>query len=341
MALTPSVFLSTSHDPYVNLAAEEWFFHHREPEHAVLFFCRNLPTVIIGRNQNPWRECDVEALPSLGVRLARRMSGGGTVYHDLGNLNFSFILPRTATELDTVPELVARALAQLGIRPVVTPRRGLEVAGRKISGTAFWLTSRNLLYHGTLLVASDLERVARCLYVQTPGFATHAVTSVRSPVVNLCDLVPQITMKKTRRAVTDALAAICAAPAPASLPFPWPGVVADPEFAAAAAAHASWEWRFGRTPPFTFTLGPGPVPELRQAVFSVQAGRIVAAEVSVARRYQDLIPALREALHGKPFGATPLAQAVAALAGTRPDRAAELRQLADWFAAGLRSAPAP
>ena len=341
MALTPSVFFSTSHDPYVNLAAEEWLFRHLEPGHAVLFFCRNLPTVMIGRNQNPWLECDVEALPALRVRLARRMSGGGAVYHDLGNLNFSFILPRTAAELDTVPKFVAQALTQLGIRPVVTARRALEVGGRKISGTAFWLTSHTLLYHGTLLLAADLENMARCLYVHTPGVETHAVTSVRSPAINIRDLLPGITPEQALTAISGALSVICAAPAPPPEDLPTAGMSADQEFRESCAAHAGWDWCFGRTPLFTVRLGAGVVPELCTASFSVQDGKIADTEITVAPAYGDAAAALRQALHGRPFGATHVAQAVAALARTRPDCAAELHHLAHWFRAGLRSAPPP
>jgi lipoate-protein ligase A len=327
------VLHSASHDPCVNLAAEEWLFQRLEPGQAVLFLCRNAPCVVIGRNQNPWRECDVDALPALGVQLVRRRSGGGAVFHDLGNLNYSFLLPRGRGDAEALLAVVREALAAFGLAVAATPRHGLEIAGRKIGGTAFWYSGRAHLQHGTLLLHSDLARLQQVLAARADGFGGASVASVPAPVANLAALAQAATVPAVGDALAAATARFCGdAPAPTPDIFPSPGVQALPVFRDLVAAHAGADWVFGRTPPFTRRrLLPPPAGAVELAV---REGRIEALSSPDASVPEAVLVALATRLRGVRYGRAPVAAALAAAAA--PDAAAT-GMAASWI---VRHGPA-
>lgn len=125
-------------DPYENLAVEAALLESVAPDACVLYLWQNRKTVVLGRNQNAWRECKVEALRRDGGCLARRLSGGGAVFQDLGNLNFTFLLPADAFDVAKQQEVILRAVACEGVRAARTGRNDIETGGRKFSGNAFY-----------------------------------------------------------------------------------------------------------------------------------------------------------------------------------------------------------
>ena len=148
---------------------------------ATLYLWQNENTVVIGRAQNAWRECRVQLLEEEGGRLARRSSGGGAVYHDLGNLNFSFLLPRNAYDLPKQFSVIAAALSSFGVRTVISGRNDLVLdSGEKFSGNAFRFTQSAALHHGTLLVSADREKLARYLAPSERTLSTPLAASLRS-----------------------------------------------------------------------------------------------------------------------------------------------------------------
>jgi lipoate-protein ligase A len=242
---------------------EEWLLDRAEAFGPTLFLCRNDPAVVIGKNQNPWREVDLDRARGAGVRVARRVSGGGTVFHDPGNLNYSFIVPRERYDADAQFAAVIRALGSLGIPAEVGHRTNLCAAGRKVSGNAFCLKARVAMHHGTLLVRADLDRMGWLLPPAPPEIESHAVASIPAPVVNLCDLVRDLTMESLERALIESATGM------------WGGsleVFSDEDAARRDwedvwRRHASWEWVYGRTPPFRIRL-----PLLRRGA---RAGSVV------------------------------------------------------------------
>jgi len=188
-------------DPWKNLAREEFLMGDCADDEAIFYLWQNAHTVVIGRNQNAWSECRLDLLESEGGRLARRSSGGGAVYHDLGNLNYSFIVPRPLYSMERQLGVVLAALRSLGIDAEFSGRNDLLLEGRKFSGNAYQLTRHRGLHHGTLLLSVDMSKLSRYLNVDPEKLQSKGVTSVTSRVVNLAEASPALT----RDALMDAL----------------------------------------------------------------------------------------------------------------------------------------
>ena len=180
-----------SKNPYFNLAVEEYIFDNFSD--SVFMLWQNEPTVVVGKNQNAYAEVDVEAADKHGVHIARRITGGGAVYHDLGNLNYTFIADGGDKTLNfeyfTSP--IIKALASLGIKATLTGRNDIEIDGKKISGNAQCNRGGRVLHHGTLLFDSDLDFLAGILRVDKEKIESKAVKSVRSRVGNIKEYMPE------------------------------------------------------------------------------------------------------------------------------------------------------
>ncbi len=174
-------------DPYINLAAEEYLTMNAEEGVMTLFLWQNAHTVVIGRNQNPWRECDVESIKRDGVWLARRMSGGGAVYHDLGNLNFTFIARDGLFDIARQTDVILRACSLLGIEAQKTGRNDLTVSDRKFSGHAYFSSGGYNYHHGTIMMDVRAGDLSKYLNVPESKLRSKGVASVRSRVTNLRD----------------------------------------------------------------------------------------------------------------------------------------------------------
>ncbi|KAF9131595.1 Biotin/lipoate A/B protein ligase [Mortierella sp. 14UC] len=166
-------YISKINDPWTNLAFEEWLFRNSDPSTYILFLYRNSKSVIVGRNQNPFKECNLRLLARDGIPFVRRKSGGGTVYHDMGNTNYSIMMPREVFDRRTNVELICRALHELDIPASVNER------------SAFKLIQHRAYHHGTMLIDTDLSSLGQYLKVDRSSLVTKGVASVRSPVTRL------------------------------------------------------------------------------------------------------------------------------------------------------------
>lgn len=179
----------TSTDPYENLALEEYLLRRGGDEELFLLW-QNVNTVVIGSYQNATEEVDTVYAAREGITLARRMTGGGAVYHDLGNVNFSWIAPCSdpgRLDFASFSARMVAALRAMGIDAQANGRNDLTVDGRKCSGSAQTVREHTVLHHGTLLFSTDLERMERVLTVSQEKLSTKGVASVRSRVTNLCE----------------------------------------------------------------------------------------------------------------------------------------------------------
>jgi lipoate-protein ligase A len=184
--------LSDSADPFFNLAAEEYLLKHFSDDFYFQYV--NKPTVVVGKHQNALAEIDTGYLEQEGILLARRISGGGAVYHDPGNMNYAFITnesPGDFIQFKKYTAPVIAALHELGIPAHMGKRNELLSGTRKISGTASHVYKSRVLHHGTLLYAADLGHLSKCLYVDEGRYHDKAVKSVRSEVVNLQELMDE------------------------------------------------------------------------------------------------------------------------------------------------------
>ncbi len=252
------VYLSETHDPWANLAFESYLLEHSDPETPILFLWRNTPTVVIGRAQNPWLECHLDLMQHHQVKLARRISGGGAVYHDLGNMNFSFIDTPESFNKQKNLELIAITLLHLGIQAYSSGRNDLEILTpepRKISGSAFRETKTRCLHHGTLLIHADLTALSQYLNPSPKKLQAKGVTSVRARVANLSEFSPHITpplvqdqLLKTLSRTYDLKPLLVFDPTRLQA-FPHPEF-----FQAQHLLFSSHHWLYGRTLPFTHEI---------------------------------------------------------------------------------------
>ena len=190
MMARTQIIISLSHDIHWNLAFEEWLFEHLEPEQSLMLLYVNDPCVVIGRAQNPYLECDSDALEGLNIKLARRQTGGGTVYHDRQNLNYSFMCPKNEYDITKNFKIIQQALECYDIELHTSPKHDLMVHCpttsilKKVSGSAFRLTKDKALHHGTLLVQSQLDQLTSILKTKRKIINAKGVKSNPSPVIN-------------------------------------------------------------------------------------------------------------------------------------------------------------
>lgn len=183
------LYESLSFNPYENLGAEAYLLETCPQDTLRFYLWQNANTVVIGKNQHADSEVFVEALREDQGYLARRSSGGGAVYHDLGNLNFTFIAPTSLFDIGRQMEMIALALRHAGVNAQVNGRNDIEIDGAKVSGNAFAHNKDRHLHHGTLLVSVDKMMLAKYLNVNPKKLKRKNVTSVASRIVNLRELI--------------------------------------------------------------------------------------------------------------------------------------------------------
>ena len=239
---------SGSYDPFLNLAIEQHLLDTLESGCCLLYLWQNENTVVIGKNQNPWRECRVSLLEQEGGHLARRLSGGGAVFHDLGNLNFTFLVPSSDYDLGKQQRVLLEAVRRFGIPAELSGRNDLTAVGRKFSGNAFYHNGPRSYHHGTLLVDVDGEKLTRYLTPTKAKLEAKGVPSVRSRVVNLIELCHSLTVDGLKQALADAFRSVYGLESrPKEL------TEADQaRIAALRETYSNWAWRFGQRLPFTF-----------------------------------------------------------------------------------------
>ena len=242
------IYEGQSYDPHYNLAVEEYLLESVEPGQCVLYLWQNRNTVVIGRNQNPWKECRTTLLEQEGGHLARRLSGGGAVFHDLGNLNFTFLVCLEDYSVPRQMEVIRSAVASLGIPAEVSGRNDILARGRKFSGNAFYKNGRQAYHHGTLLVAADMEKLGRYLHPSRAKLEAKGVESVRSRVVNLQELNPAVTVDSLKKALKYAFSNVYGLPVEA-LPAARLDEIAIGQL---TQRNRSWQWNYGQKLPFTF-----------------------------------------------------------------------------------------
>ena len=193
------VIVSSRFDPFLNRAVEQYLTDNQEEDTVTMYLWKNQQTVVIGYNQNPYSECNVQLLLDEGGHLMRRGTGGGAVYHDLGNINFSFIVDKSLYDVRKQLSVIQDALLSYGLETEISGRNDLTCQGRKFSGNAFSKGKKNDLHHGTILIKTDGAMMQRYLTVDKAKLMKNGVKSVASRVVNLSELVPELTSENIKQ----------------------------------------------------------------------------------------------------------------------------------------------
>lgn len=197
---------SSSINPYYNLALEDYLFHNIPANSLVFFLCQNQNTVMIGRNQNAYKECHLQAMEIDHCYLARRSSGGGAVYQDIGNLNFSFMMYMDSYDIEKQTQTVVNALKSLGVPAYINGRNDIEVDGCKVSGNAYLTEKEHCLHHGTLMWNVDQEKMEKYLNVSDRKIQAKGFDSVTSRTMNIADYDPSISLNQLQQALLQAVA---------------------------------------------------------------------------------------------------------------------------------------
>ena len=243
------IFESTGVDPYTNLAIEKYLLEFVDPESCILYLWQNQNTVVIGSNQNPWVECRTSLLAEEGGKLARRLSGGGAVFHDLGNLNFTFLVSADNYDVDRQLSVIQAACSMAGIRAEKSGRNDLLADERKFSGNAFYQSKGRAYHHGTILICADMEKMQRYLSPSKAKLKSKGVNSVRSRVVNLQQLAPQLSIATMKKYMCEAFSQVYGLPATflELSELAWTQIESD------RLKNSSWDYLYGTPLPFSFT----------------------------------------------------------------------------------------
>ena len=198
------IVISPQYDPFLNRAVEQYLTERQEEGVVTMYLWKNQQTVVIGYNQNPYSECNVQLLLDEGGHLMRRGTGGGAVYHDLGNINFSFVADKSLYDVKRQLSVIQEALLSYGLKAEISGRNDLTCEGRKFSGNAFAKGQRNNLHHGTILIKTDGAMMQRYLIVDKAKLMKNGVKSVASRVINLSELVPDLTSENIKQPLIEA-----------------------------------------------------------------------------------------------------------------------------------------
>ena len=247
MIHTIYVYESLGTDPYLNIATEKFLLENVGTGECILYLWQNKNTVVIGRNQNAWAECRTALLEEEGGKLARRLSGGGAVFHDMGNLNFTFLMRDEDYDLDRQFDVILNAVRNLGISAEKSGRNDLLAEGFKFSGNAFYHSQGHAYHHGTLLVDADMEKLGRYLTPSKAKLEAKGVKSVRSRVTNLKALCPTLTIDGLKEQLKIAFGQVYGF-TPETL------VLKEKDqqvIEASAGELADWQWCYGPKLPFS------------------------------------------------------------------------------------------
>lgn len=237
-------------DPRINLAIEEYLIKSVAPKEEILMFYINKPSIIVGRNQNTIQEINVDYVQEHDIIVVRRLSGGGAVYHDLGNLNFSFIAPNSPGNFHNFRKFtqpVIKVLMKMGVPAELSGRNDILADGKKISGNAQYVSGPRMVSHGTLLWNTDLSVVGDALRVKQAKIESKGIKSVRSRVANITEYLPENPpdIMTFRQMIIDGVHNENPLEEYVLTDTDWENI-----HQLSKERYQTWEWNFGRSPAF-------------------------------------------------------------------------------------------
>ena len=245
------IYISQSNDIYFNLALENWLFLQKLEDRKILFLWQNSPSVVVGRAQNPWAECNLKAMINDDVPLVRRQSGGGTVYHDYGNLNYTIISPKKEHDIKANLEFISKIIQKLGIEIYPNERNDIVANHNKeiykVSGSAFREKKDRAFHHGTMLINTDTDKLYNYLHQPIDSsLETKGVKSHRSKVINLSEIKVDIQIQDVINSFINNFER-------ADLNFINEETTLENQqlIKDEIKVLKSWQWCFGKTLPFT------------------------------------------------------------------------------------------
>ncbi len=245
------VYRSSETDIFAHLAFEEYLLNNLLPEQRILYIWKSHDAIVIGKNQNPWKECLVSDAQKHSIAIARRLSGGGTVFHDEGNLNFTFISSQDHYDFDVQIQIIQTALLHLGIKSEIQENNIVTANGKKCSGNAFCHRKQRSLHHGTLLINSNLVKINHYLQPSISSIKTHAIASNPYPIVNLTELDSSLTFDGIAEQIITEFCKLESSPEIYNIGKEW---IERECLDKLLAKYRSEDWTFNETPRFEINL---------------------------------------------------------------------------------------
>ncbi|MGP5192157.1 lipoate--protein ligase [Psychrobacter celer] len=322
-------------NPWFNLATEDWIFNTLNPDSHTLFLWRNSETVVIGRSQNPWVECKIDKMEADEVFLARRQSGGGAVFHDLGNTNFTFLSPKADYDQDANFTIIVNALKKLGIDAEQSGRNDMQVGDKKISGSAFKHASDRSFHHGTLLVNANMQKLGDYLNPHPLKLQAKGIKSVRSRVANLVEFNEDINHETLSNAIIEAF---CEYYRDTDYGDTTPveeldeaSLAKQPTLNKYYQQMADWDWRFGKTPEFSHHIETRFDWGIIELHLDVKQAVIRDVVIFSDALNVELIDALKAALTGAKYSQDGITARLDTLAKAHPEFAAQVGDVKGWM----------
>ncbi|WP_352259200.1 lipoate--protein ligase [Psychrobacter sp. TB55-MNA-CIBAN-0194] len=322
-------------NPWFNLATEDWIFQALDPDSHTLFLWRNSETVVIGRSQNPWVECKIDKMEADDVFLARRQSGGGAVFHDLGNTNFTFLSPKDDYDQAANFTIIINALKKLGIDADLSGRNDMQVGDKKISGSAFKHTADRSFHHGTLLVNANMQKLSDYLNPHPLKLKAKGIKSVRARVANLVEFNKDINHDTLSDAIIEAFCEYYrdkdygdTAPVEA---LDEASLTKQPSLHKYYQQMADWDWRFGKTPEFTHHIETRFDWGIIDLHLDVKQAMIREVVIFSDALNVDLIELLKETLTDSKYNRSDVKTKFDELSKAHPDVAAQVNDVSEWL----------
>lgn len=321
-------------NPWFNLATEDWIFNTLDADSHTLFLWRNSETVVIGRSQNPWVECKIDKMQADDVFLARRQSGGGAVFHDLGNTNFTFLSPKEDYDQKANFTIIINALKKLGIEAELSGRNDMQVGDKKISGSAFKHAADRSFHHGTLLVNADMQKLGDYLNPHPLKLKAKGIKSVRARVANLVEFNADINHETLSAAIIEAFCEYYGDTAPVEA-LDEASLAKQPALDKYYQQMADWDWRFGKTPQFSHHIETRFDWGLIDLHMDVMQAVITEVVIFSDALNVELIEALKASLTGIKYNKHEVQTNLHKLSEAQSDLAAQIDDFSKWLVAEM------
>lgn len=260
MSKAPNIIYSQLYNPYTNLGIENWIFKNLITDEPILFLWQSSPAIIIGRAQNPWLECNLTEITKDNIPIVRRQSGGGTVFHDLGNINFTFLMPNKLYDKKKHLQTIIDALENISINAEINDRNDIitKIGNQpyKLSGSAYRETKHTSFHHGTLLIQSDLPALERYLHHKIDeNITAKGVSSVRSKVTSIEQINSNaVSIKNIYAEIEKAFIKNYSVSQNEALKIDDSFISKNEEIKNYAASINNWDWTYSKTLPFEYKL---------------------------------------------------------------------------------------
>ncbi|MEN6669779.1 lipoate--protein ligase [Psychrobacter sp. B38] len=317
-------------NPWFNLATEDWIFQALDANSHTLFLWRNSETVVIGRSQNPWVECKIDKMEADDVFLARRQSGGGAVFHDLGNTNFTFLSPKDSYNQEANFTIIINALKKLGIDAELSGRNDMQVGDKKISGNAFKHAADRSFHHGTLLVNANMQKLGDYLNPHPLKLKAKGIKSVRARVANLIEFNKNINHEVLSNAIIEAFCDYYGETAPVE-ELDEASLAKQPTLNKYYEQMADWDWRFGKTPEFSHHIETRFDWGIIDLHLDVKQALITDVVIFSDALNVELIDLLKETLIGIKYNKEAIKATFHELGQGHLEVAAQVNDVANWL----------